>query len=156
MFWSTPEAKEHLVGIMKQSLKEVAWPLQALVVLMHLIGKKLGGCRTIALMSSFARLVMAHLSDSVRQWDVNVADVADTAVRGRNAQLCVSARHMQLELDRLEGLFSVLILWDGQKFFDRLKAMPTTNNARSAGFPIVPLALGMQQHRSPRLLTSDG
>ena len=79
----------------------------------------------------------------------------DTAVKGRNAQMCTAARHTELELDALDGKVSVLVLWDGTQFFDRLEAPQTAKCALSTEFPVVPLTMGMMQHRGPRLLTAD-
>ena len=75
---------------MRDAIKAGQWPLQCFIVGMFLIGKKSGGSRTIALMASFMRLVMAHLGDSIRAWDLAVARPDDTALKGKNAEVAVT------------------------------------------------------------------
>ncbi len=56
---ATHEARDELAQIMKTVIQELAWPVQSLLVLMGLLGKKAGGTRTIAIISTFGRLLLA-------------------------------------------------------------------------------------------------
>ena len=57
---------EELCRIMKKAMRNLAMPLQTLVVLIGLLGKKCGGTRCIAICSTFYRLLIAVIKDNVR------------------------------------------------------------------------------------------
>ena len=152
----TRESREHLAMLMRRSIAGLSWPMSTLVVLMFLLGKKNGGCRTIALMATYTRLIMAHLSDQFREWDQRACRKLDTAVKGRNAAELTAARHMEVEIQTLAGKWAAHLLWDGTKFYDQLDPVQVTESALKRDFPIVPLAMGMMAHRAPRILSNDG
>ena len=156
IFWGSDESLEYLAGIMRRSIIGLVWPYQCLLVGMFLLGKKHGGSRTIGLMGSFMRVVMAHLSDTMRAWDVAVARPDDTALVGRNAEVSVAGRHLEIELDTELGRSSALILWDGKEFYDRLDSQVVVSCAQAESFPPVALALAFACHRMPRVLTAQG
>ncbi len=153
---STEEARGELACIMRTAIHKVAWPVQSLLVLMGLLGKKAGGTRTIAIISSFGRLLLAAVKDEVRAWDEQVANPHDTALKGRRPADETARRHLRVEVATLLGKFSALVLWDMKAFFDSLDASRLVEAAEDADFPLDQLALGLILHRAPRMLRVQG
>ncbi len=153
---ASEEALTELAEIMVQVIKAVAWPLQSLMVVMGLLGKKSGGTRTIAIMATFARLLLAAVKGDVRRWDETIADERDTALRGRRPADETARRHLGVEVSTVLGRIAVMILWDMRAFFDSLETEKLADAARAAGFPLDQLALGLTMHRAPRVLRVHG
>ncbi len=153
---ATCDSRRELASIMRQTIEDIAWPLQALLVVMGLLGKKSGGTRTIAIISTFARLLMAALKGDVRSWDTRVADEHDTALRGRRPADETARRHLWVEAANILGKHAVLVLWDMKAFFDSLDASKLVEAAKLADFPTDQLALGLILHRAPRVLKVQG
>ena len=63
---------------------------------------------------------------------------------------------LAMEVAALQGHTSVLVLWDGETFYDLLYGHATADSALRQGFPVVSLAFGMMGHRLPRVLTCAG
>ena len=152
MICSTEEAKLAWLALARTIISSISWPLQALTVLMRLIGKKSGGTRTIATCASVYRVLMALTAEPVRKWDVEVALRGDTAKRGTNPTLEVFDRHANLEIIAHDKKPVVATFWDGEKFFDQLGVSSTIDSCEKKNFPKVQLSLGMQVHRAPRIL----
>ncbi len=153
---ATHEARDELAEIMRTSIRELVWPVQSLLVLMGLLGKKAGGTRTIAIIATFGRLPLAAVKGEVRAWDEKVANPHDTALKGRRPADETARRHMRVEVATLLGKHSVLILWDMKAFFDSLDASILVEAAEDALFPMDQLALGLMMHRAPRMLRVQG
>ena len=84
------QALEELGELMRSCVADLALPGGAMVNRMVLLGKKAGGSRTIAIMTTLYRLLMALLQGEVGDWDEREAGFWDTAVKGsssRRAQL---------------------------------------------------------------------
>jgi len=152
MIRSTNEAKEAWLKMARKIINALSWPLQALTVLLRLIGKKTGGTRTVATASSIYRVILAVIAGDVREWDQKVAMIGGTAKRGANAALETIDKHASLELAAADGTTTCVIFWDGEKFFDRLGVATTIRSCEEKEFPKAALTLGMQVHRAPRIL----
>ena len=79
---SSPEALAALLEILRDSVLRVAWPWQAMVAVMRRLGKKGGGSRTIALVPSLYRLLLAMVAVDARCWDADAAEEGDSALQG--------------------------------------------------------------------------
>ncbi len=153
---ASTEARAELAAIMVRTVRAVTWPLQSLLVVMGLLGKKSGGTRTIAIMATFARLLLGAIKNDVRKWDEEVADDRDTALRGRRPADETARRHLGVEAATILGRFAIMVLWDMRAFFDSLETDKLAAAATAAGFPLDHLALGLAMHRAPRVLRVHG
>ena len=70
---ATGQSVTELAGILNDIVRQLAFPVQLLVVMENLIAKKDGGTRCTALCTSLFRLVMAAFKPMLRKWDVRVA-----------------------------------------------------------------------------------
>ncbi len=109
---ASEHSREHLAAICRKAVETLAWPLHVLLVIMSLLGKKSGGSRTVAIIATFARLVLAMMRDEVRQWDADIGSEGDTALGGRRPMDETARRHLRLELAGLCGEHAVILLWD--------------------------------------------
>ncbi len=153
---ATEEAREELAAIVRESVECLAWPVQVLTVLMALLGKKAGGSRAIAIMATFARLLLALTKGEVREWDEAVGDGNDTALNGRRPLDETAGRHLRLELASLQGRHAITLLWDMEKFFDSLDARILVNSVVDADFSADQHAMWLMMHRAPRVLRVQG
>jgi hypothetical protein len=101
-----------LGALMKAAVVHLALPMQTLLNVMVLLGKKGGGSRTVAILATFYRLLMRMLGDEVTQWDERTAGHWDSAVRGSSALRAQVARALEVEVADVEGLFCLHFLWD--------------------------------------------
>ena len=62
-------ALEQLGLLFKSAIKTLSLPLQELVNLLYLLGKKAGGSRVIAIMCTFYRCLMKANGTEIREWD---------------------------------------------------------------------------------------
>jgi plasmid stability protein len=113
---ASEEAREDLAGILRASVTSLAWPKQALLTLIGLLGKKAGGTRAIAVIATFARLLLAHLKGEVRAWDSRIGDVNDTALAGRRPMDETARRHMKAEVATLldKHVVTVFVVGHGE------------------------------------------
>ncbi len=153
---ASEEARAALGSLAQRTVQHLAWPVQALLTIMRLLGKKQGGSRAIAIISSFARLVLRLTKEEVRQWDLAAGSDDDTALAGRRPLDETARRVMRTEVAGLTGRQAVLLLWDMANFFDTLDPSVLADAAVGAGFPLDQLALGLILHRGPRFLRVDG
>ena len=116
--------------VLEASLREVAWPMQAMLVVMSLLGKKQGGTRTVALAASFYRLVMALLKPPMRAWDMAVKSERDSAAPGQAPMRVLAGRHLDLELVAAAGNQAVGVFWDARRFLDSLDVPGTIAAAK--------------------------
>ncbi len=127
-------------------------PVTTFLVLVSLLGKKLGGSRCIAICTTFYRLLMAVMKQEVRELDVGVGMAGDSALPGRSPLDETAWRHLLMEQACLRGKFVGQMLWDIAKFFDSLPVPLLISRAEALDFPSDQLVLGMQAHRAPRVL----
>jgi len=153
---ASDECLEAYCDVLRLAVKLVALPLQSLLVLMSVIAKKSPGqSRTVATAATFYRTLMSLIKDDMQGWDRDMcaADPKDTAGPGRRADDEVARRLMMIEVARQNRQHVVALLWDGKQYFDRLPVQGTIDAAVEQGFPRPLLALAMQAHRAPRILT---
>ena len=154
---SSDECLEHLCGIMKKAVIEVTLPIQAMLTLLFLIGKKKPTeSRTVANSPTFYRILMALLKDALQQWDKAFAEPEDTAAPGKRADDEVARRCMTLEVARYRKQCAAIILWDAKQYFDRLTIPEQIITIKETAFPERMGALAMIGHRAPRRLTYNG
>ena len=153
---ASDESLEELCRIMRGVVMELATPLQIMLVLGSLLGKKLGGTRCIAICATFYRLLMAIMKADIRDWDSRVGLDGDSALPGRSPHDETAWRQLLMELACLQGKSVGQMLWDVAKFFDSLDVPILIERAEGLGFPLDQLTLAMQMHRAPRALRAAG
>ena len=72
-------ALEEFDVLARHVYEQIAWPQQVLINYLSLLAKKQGGTRTIAIMCSFCRMLLAAAAGPLRSWDAAVALPGDTA-----------------------------------------------------------------------------
>jgi len=148
-----PDAALRSLGnTLKQCMATLALPIQVLMQLMVLLGKKSGGSRTIAILATFYRLLMRILAPAISEWDVNTAGPWDSALRGNSALRAHIARAADLELSDFEDLFIAHFLWDMRKFYDSIRVHKLTKQLNRLAYNPFILVLGLITHKSPRTL----
>ena len=153
---ASDESLSELCSIMRQSILELAMPMQTLLILISLLGKKLGGTRCIAICATFYRLLMAIMKGEVREWDVDKGIKGDSALPGRSPSDGTAWRFLDMEQAVLRGKLVVQMLWDMTKFFDSIDIPKLIERCEKLDFPRDQLCLGMQVHRAPRVLRAAG
>jgi len=153
---ATDEALSELCAIMRDCIDQLTLPIQCLITLMHLIAKKLGGSRAIALATTFVRLLLTLGKDDVRSWDVEAALPGDTGKPGVSLELESVRRHLKIETAQAFNRHIVMILWDVEKFYDTSAVHHTIDAAKQLDFPESQLTLGLVSHRAPRVLNCGG
>ena len=102
--------------------------------LLALLPKKQGGVRTIAICSSFYRILFRLLSPELSAWDSSVAfdnEVVDTAAPGRSALVEALVRNLSFELAYWTSHHVLAIFWDINKFFDSIDVDQFSNAVSS-------------------------
>ena len=153
---ASDESLEELCRLMRVVVDELAVPLQVLLTVVGLLGKKLGGTRCIAVCCTFYRLLMAMIKEDVREWDGEVGFEGDSSLLGRSSIDEVAWRHLRMETAVLLGKAVGMLLWDVAKSFDSLDVPLLIERAEELNFPLDQLTLGLQVHRAPRALRAEG
>ena len=110
-------------------------------------------------MPSVIRIFTKLLCPELEAWDRDVAhcdDVLDTAAPGANARHAAGLRQLRGEAATLLGEHAVQMLWDIEGFFDYLDLPYTADRALELGMRPDALAIFVQLHMAPRLLSSTG
>lgn len=107
---ASDESLGELARIMRDSVRQLALPIQTLLTLIGLLGKKGGGSRAIAICATYYRLLMAVLSGSIWEWDGAHAQQRDSAVAGRSPQDETAWRHLWVERAAVQGRKAAAIL----------------------------------------------
>ena len=149
---TSDESLDELCNIMRSMVETLALPMQTLMVVLSLLGKKLGGTRCIAINAIFYRLLIAVMKGDVRDWDKSQGLDGDSALPGKSSVDELAWQHLLMEQAVLRGWSVVQLLWDVAKFFDCIDIPLLIQRAEEQGFPIDQLVLGMQMHRAPRVL----
>lgn len=153
---ATPESLDELGRVFSSIARSLAWPLQTYVVKLGALAKKAGGTRTVAILVTCYRLLMALMSPEARRWDCAVGAQNDSALKGRSPLKAAAKRQLLLEVSRLRGFCTVLSLWDFATFFDTLDTGALLRAGRQLGYPQSQLALSMLMSKAPRALCVDG
>ncbi len=138
--------------LMREALRCMALPMDALLNLLSLLGKKGGGSRTVATMASFYRLLLRVAGDDVADWDADKAGHWDTAIAGSSPLRAHLLRALEVELAVAEGLSVSHFLWDMEKFYDAIKLSKLIPRLNKLGYPMVLATMGMVAHRAPRVV----
>ena len=81
-----PDVALHQLGcLFKQSIASLKVPVQELLNILGLLGKKQGGSRTIAIMASFYRALMKFFCPRIREWDLKESHFWDSALAGNSS-----------------------------------------------------------------------
>lgn len=142
----------NLATLLRQCIAQLALPIQVLMQLMVLLGKKSGGSRTMAILSTLYRLLMRLLSADITDWDITYAGHWDSALKGNSSLRAHIARAMEIELADFEELFIIHFLWDMRKFYDSIRATKLIPLLTERGYPVFTMVLGLITHKSPRTL----
>ncbi len=102
-----------LCSMMRRAVANLVLPLGTLLNRLNPLGKKGGGNRTIATMSSFYRLLARVCGDDISDWDLERAGHWDSAVAGSSALRAHILRSMEVELATAGGDSESQFLWDG-------------------------------------------
>ena len=97
-----------------------ALPIQTLINIMSMLGKKSGYSRAIAIGCTIIRLLLTLLSCEWREWDAahsNTPGVTDTAAPGTEAAKATVIRMAQIEAAHATGHTVIIALWDIKQFF---------------------------------------
>ncbi len=137
---------------LRQCVSTLALPVQTLLQLMVLLGKKSGGSRTIAILTTFYRLLMRILSGFITEWDLATAEHWDSALKGNSSLRAHIARALDIELANFEELFVLHCLWDMRKFYDSIRTSILIDKLTEKGYPPFVMILGLLTHKSPRIL----
>ena len=78
-------ALEQLGLLFKSAIKNLSLPLQELINLLCLLGKKAGGSRVIAIMCTFYRALMKANGTEIREWDAAHGHMYDSALAGSSS-----------------------------------------------------------------------
>ncbi len=143
---------EMLGNLVRDILTSLALPLQALINILTLLGKKCGGSRTIAIMPSVYRLTMRLAGSTITEWDVKAASLYDSAVKGSSSLRAHLGRALGMELARSEGKVSYHFLWDLKKFYDTVRLDVLHERLDAYGYNLPLLYLGFLAHKAPRTL----
>ncbi len=102
---SLPDVALRSLGdLLREAVANLSLPSCTLLNVLNLLGKKLGGSRTIATMSTFYRILMRLCGDDVSDWDTSTAGKWDTAVAGSSALRAHLVRALEVEIALIEGL----------------------------------------------------
>ena len=141
-----------LAALFRMTLANLTIPVQCLVNLMCLLGKRKGGSRTVAIMASYYRLLVRVLGHVIVAWDEAAAGPWDSAVKGSSALRAHLARAVGVELDVAEGMHVMHFLWDIQTFYDSIRIEVLLSRMESLGYDCRLLYLGFIAHKAPRIL----
>ncbi len=116
------------------------------------LGKKGGGSRTVATLSSFYRLLMRVSGDDISDWDTAAAGHWDTAIAGSSALRAHILRALDVELAMSEELCMAHFLWDMEKFCDNIAVRKLLPQLDALHYPTALASMGLLVHRAPRVL----
>jgi hypothetical protein len=147
------EALDELGQLIRDAVRDLVPAVQALFHIIVGIPKKNPlDKRDIAILTTWQRLLQKVLAPAFQEWDVNHADVGDTAVKGSSLEKGGYERHMYAEAHSRTGSTVVGVLWDLQGFYASVNA--TVAERRALGKEMHPRLLGTAawSHRAPRVV----
>ena len=114
-----PDAALAQLGMLfKQSVATLTVPMQDLLNMLSLLGKKAGGSRTIAIMASFYRALMKLFCPQIREWDAAKGHFWDSALAVSSSLRAAVLRALKVENGSMRGAWVGHLLWDMAKFYD--------------------------------------
>ena len=109
------------VGLLfKGAIQNLTLPLQELVNLLCLLGKKAGGSRVIAIMCFFYRCLMKAYGTEIREWDAAHGHLYDSALAGSSSLQAAVLRALKIENGNAKGHQCALMAWDMDEFYDSI------------------------------------
>ena len=111
-------ALDHLGKSFRQPVATLSLPLQTLLNILCLLGKKFGGSRTIAVLPSFYRTLMKCMGSCIQEWDKSAAHFYDSAVAGSNYLRAAFLRALRIENGTSANLSIAQLLWDMETIYD--------------------------------------
>ena len=100
---ASDEALEELACMFCEAVVNVALPMQVLLNMVALLGKKNGGSRCIAICATFYRLLLGVLKPLAREWDLKHGNKHDSALTGRFPLVETAKRATVMEDASLRG-----------------------------------------------------
>ena len=145
------EGLHELGGILGQSIRTLALPLQFLLNFIALAPKPKGGERPITITSILYGLFIRLFSGSLSEWTEGRSNHWDAAVKGSSALSAALARSAQAEIAYNQGKDFAGIFWDSEAFFDSICITKLVQAARRLNFSPMVLYLGLQCHLASRV-----
>ena len=145
-------ALDQLGLLFKSAINDLSLPLQVLVNLLCLLGKKTGGSRVIAIMCSFYRCLMKANGTAIREWDLEHGHRYDSALAGCSSLQAAVLRALKIENGNAGDMHCALMAWDMDKFYDSIDFEILAEELIERDFPPELLVLGMLAHQAPRIL----
>ena len=127
-------------------------PLQDLLNVMALLGKKSGGPRTIAIMASFYRALMKHFVPAIREWDLAKGHFYDSALAGSSSLRAAVLRTLRVENGCMRSAFVGHLPWDMAKFYDKVRLPVLCEELKKSSYPPEIMVLGFFVHSAPKIL----
>ena len=128
----------------------MALPINLLCGMLVLLPKTLGGTRTIAVLPTIYRLLLAVLRDEWCTWDADMTmdggPVDDTTARTRGAERGAMQRQLLAEAWATVGWTVVQLLWDVEAFYDSIDVAWMLTEAERWSMPLIPTGLATEQH----------
>ncbi len=158
-FWTPSELQmledrhfDQLAEIINRCERQLAPPLQALLSLIALLPKPMGGDRPVCLASMFYILWSAARNPDVEPFEKGFVQFWDNAIKGSSALRATLERKLYDELHILEGDVAFGMYWDIEKFYDSIRLVLLIQLAVQAGYPVHILAFDIMFHLAPRIL----
>ena len=142
------------IAIVDSIMEQGCWPPQVLVAVLVLLPKKQSGTRTIGILPTLVRLVLASYSADMRTWDKAIALPGDSAAPGVCSQIAVGVRALRSEVAAERGSYTAQLLWDFEAYFDSLDMQESIASLKVLSAPLPGIALALQTHKCERWLRS--
>ena len=152
----SPHAAEQLAAVVTAVWEQAVMPRVALPTLMCFLAKPQGGHRGIALLDATYRLIMVWKKPSMMALqDAHTMHWHD-AMRKPTPLRAALAKSILLKSGARLGLAVGQVLWVIEAFIDSFAVTDITRMAVRLGYPRRLLALALQQHTAPRIVTAMG
>ena len=106
----------------------------------------------ISTLNSFWRLLLAALAPDLRAWDMQEAEVFDTARTGQDPAMHMLVRNLQTSIGISDGLEHVGVFWDIEAYFESCSPEVMLKAAVSEELPLSPAALALWGYAQQRRL----
>ena len=138
--------------LFKQSIATLTVPVQDLLNILALLGKKAGGARTIAIMASFDRAMMKQFVPLIREWDLAEGHFYDSALAGSSSLRAAVLRALKVENGCMRSAKVTHLLWDMAKCYDNVRLPVLCEELTKRNYPPELMVLGFFVHAAPRIL----
>ena len=128
-------AFDQLGGLYRQSVATLSLPVQALLNVMCLLGKKAGGSRTIVACCSFYREIMKLNGFTIRERDLEHGHRFDSALAGCSSLRAAVLRALKIENATAHGKDCAHMLWDMDKFYDSINLLVLAKELLARAYP---------------------